>query len=39
MKQKDGTIRIIYDHWILGKGQDDGEPRWSIARDVLGWIE
>ena len=39
MKQKDGTIDVIYAHWILGQGQETPEPRWSIARDVLGWMD
>ncbi|MDX2501412.1 MAG: cation:dicarboxylase symporter family transporter [Deltaproteobacteria bacterium] len=26
-----------YDYWILGVGAEEMKPRWSIARDVLGW--
>jgi Na+/H+-dicarboxylate symporter/ABC-type amino acid transport substrate-binding protein len=29
----------LYDYWILGKGAEIKEPRWSIIRDVLGWVE
>jgi hypothetical protein len=29
----------IYDYWILGKGVERAGPRWSVIRDVLGWIE
>jgi Na+/H+-dicarboxylate symporter/ABC-type amino acid transport substrate-binding protein len=36
---RDGTIDRLYDHWILGKQEQAKEPRWSIIRDVLGWVE
>jgi hypothetical protein len=35
----DGTVERAHDHWILGKGSKRMEPRWSIIRDVLGWID
>jgi Na+/H+-dicarboxylate symporter/ABC-type amino acid transport substrate-binding protein len=37
LKRKDGTIRALYDHWILGKDAKAKQRRWSILRDVLGW--
>ena len=39
LKKKDRTIAKIYDHWILGKGADKKEPRWSVIRNVLHLIE
>ena len=39
LKRKDGTISALFDHWIRGKGADSTEPRWSLIRDVLGWVE
>ena len=39
LKQKDGTIDALFDHWILGEGAQDPKPRWSIVRDVLHWVE
>ena len=36
-KQSTGDIQIAYDYWILGKGAEKKEPRWSIMKDVLGW--
>ncbi len=39
LKQKDGTIRAVFRHWILGQGAERKEPRWSIVRNVLGWVE
>jgi ABC-type amino acid transport substrate-binding protein len=37
LKKKDGTIRALYDHWILGRDAKAKQPRWSILRDVLRW--
>jgi ABC-type amino acid transport substrate-binding protein len=39
LKKKNGTIQRLFDHWILGKGAEDTEPRWSIIRDVLHWVD
>ena len=39
IKRADGTIDLIYDHWILGKTGGPKSPRWSVLRDVLGWVE
>ena len=29
----------LYDHWILGLDAEPKHPRWSIVRNVLGWVE
>jgi hypothetical protein len=34
-----GNVARAYDYWVLGKGAESREPRWSIARDVLGWLD
>jgi ABC-type amino acid transport substrate-binding protein len=39
LKKKDETIDKLYDHWILGRGSEKKEPRWSIIRNVLHWVE
>ncbi len=39
VKQKEGTVAALFDHWIQGKGADDTSPRWSVIRDVLHWID
>jgi ABC-type amino acid transport substrate-binding protein len=39
LKKKDKTIEKLFDHWILGHGADKKEPRWSIIRNVLHWVE
>ena len=39
LKRRDGTIDALYNHWILGKQTGKRQPRWSIMRNVLHWIE
>jgi Na+/H+-dicarboxylate symporter len=39
LAQGDGTIDELYDYWIQGKIEDRRPPRWSVIRDVLGWID
>ncbi len=36
-KRSTGEIQEAYDYWILGEGAEPRPPRWSIAKDVLGW--
>ena len=38
-KRRDRTLDRLYDHWILGKPPENAAPRWSVIRDVLGWVE
>jgi Na+/H+-dicarboxylate symporter len=37
LKQKDGTIRELYDYWILGRTAEQKGRRWSVIKDVLHW--
>ena len=39
LKRKDGTVEDLYDYWALGRGAQVHEPRWSVIRDVLHWVE
>jgi ABC-type amino acid transport substrate-binding protein len=39
LKRKDGTIDDLYKYWILGQNATPHGPRWSIIRNVLGWVE
>jgi Na+/H+-dicarboxylate symporter len=32
-------IDELFDHWILGQGAEEKQPRWSVIRDVLHWVE
>ena len=38
LKKNDGTIQDAYDYWILGQGSEPKQPRWSIIRNVLHWV-
>jgi len=35
----EGLIQRANDYWILGQGAVKKQPRWSIVRDVLGWVD
>jgi len=35
----EGTVQRAQDYWVLGKGAEATGPRWSVARDVLGWVD
>jgi Na+/H+-dicarboxylate symporter/ABC-type amino acid transport substrate-binding protein len=39
LKRRDGTIDALYGHWILGKQAGKRQPRWSVIRNVLGWMD
>ena len=39
LKQQDGTIRSLYNYWIQGQTSTVDPPRWSIIRNVLGWVK
>jgi Na+/H+-dicarboxylate symporter/ABC-type amino acid transport substrate-binding protein len=39
LKRQGGAIDRAYRHWILGKGAERTQPRWSVVRDVLGWVD
>lgn len=34
-----GTLDELYRFWMLGELGSTRQPRWSIARDVLGWLD
>ena len=39
VQQSTGRIADLTDYWVRGKGTEEVRPRWSILRDVLGWID
>jgi len=39
LKRRERTIDALYGHWILGKQTGKPQPRWSIMRNVLHWID
>ena len=38
LKRNDGTIDRLYRYWIEGRALESHAPRWSVIRDVLGWV-
>ena len=39
LKQNSKEYSTLYDHWILGRDAVPKQPRWSVIRDVLGWVK
>ncbi len=39
LKRGDGTVDSLYDYWMLGGAARPQQPRWSIIRNVLGWVD
>lgn len=40
MKKEEGVIDALYRHWMLGEAAEAEKlPRWSVIRNVLGWVE
>lgn len=39
LKREDKTLDQLYEHWILGSGAKPRQPRWSVIRNVLGWVD
>ncbi len=39
LKQMEGSIDMLYRYWMLGGAAERREPRWSVLRNVLGWID
>lgn len=38
LKKRDGTVKKLYDYWVLGRFAANKQPRWSVIRDVLHWV-
>lgn len=39
LRKVDGHQDRIYNYWMLGQGASKVQPRWSIIRDVLHWVD
>ncbi|MHC5051534.1 MAG: cation:dicarboxylate symporter family transporter, partial [Planctomycetota bacterium] len=39
LKREDSTIEQLHAHWILGQRPKDARHRWSVIRDVFGWVD
>ncbi|MCZ6824299.1 MAG: cation:dicarboxylase symporter family transporter [Gemmatimonadetes bacterium] len=39
LKRKDRTIQRLFDYWIEGVEPTERKRRWSVVRDILGWVD
>jgi Na+/H+-dicarboxylate symporter/ABC-type amino acid transport substrate-binding protein len=39
LKRRDGTIEELNGYWVLGRNARPVEPRWSVIRNVLHWVD
>ncbi|QLE84468.1 cation:dicarboxylase symporter family transporter [Shewanella sp. Scap07] len=39
LRKVDGHQDRFYEYWMLGKGASKEQPRWSVIRNVLGWVD
>jgi ABC-type amino acid transport substrate-binding protein len=38
LKKRDGTLKKLYNYWVLGQFAENRQPRWSVIRNVLHWV-
>jgi Na+/H+-dicarboxylate symporter len=39
LKKGDGTYKKLYNYWVLGQFAADTQPRWSVIRNLLHWVD
>ena len=39
IEKQTGGIDALTDYWIQGQTKQVQPPRWSVIRDVLGWVD
>lgn len=39
LKTLDGSFAEAYEQWILGRSARPDQPRWSVIREVLHWVD
>ena len=39
LQRESGIIDRLESYWILGEGAEPSEPRWSVIRNLLGWVD
>jgi len=39
LKDRDETIARLFEYWVQGSDEAIAGPRWSVVRNVLGWVE
>jgi hypothetical protein len=39
LQEQSGRLDALYDYWVLGQSIKTGKQRWSVIKDVLGWVK
>ena len=39
LQRQDGTLEYLHEYWIQGREAEQTTPRWSVIRNVLGWVD
>jgi Na+/H+-dicarboxylate symporter len=39
LQRQDGTLQRLDEYWIQGREAEPTTQRWSVIRDILGWVE
>lgn len=39
LQHSSGYVDTLYNYWILGQNAQPSQPRWSVIKDVLGWVK
>ena len=39
LKRRDRTLERLFDYWYQGKAPEKRVERWSVIRNVLGWVD
>jgi hypothetical protein len=39
LKRKDGSVDTLREYWLEGGATENKQPRWSVIRNVLGWVD
>jgi Na+/H+-dicarboxylate symporter len=39
LQRESGVLEQLQNYWILGEGAKPSEPRWSVIRNLLGWVD
>ncbi|WP_028773950.1 cation:dicarboxylate symporter family transporter [Shewanella waksmanii] len=39
LQKSSGYVDKLYNYWILGENAKPKQPRWSVIKDVLHWVE
>lgn len=39
LQKSSGYVDTLYNYWILGENAKPKQPRWSVIKDVLHWVD